>query len=131
MGEEEERAMSLRISGYNKYGNRKTEVDGILFDSAKEAQRYKELRLLEAAGEIKGLRIKPSWRLIVNGETIGKFTADFDYYKILHTVPTRYIVEDVKPDPDSRTGKRPPLSRDYILRKKLMHALFGITITEV
>jgi len=36
----------------NKYGNRKVTVDGITFDSRKEAARWQELRFLEKAGEI-------------------------------------------------------------------------------
>ncbi len=28
-----------------KYKNRKTEIDGVVFDSEKEARRYQELRL--------------------------------------------------------------------------------------
>ena len=36
----------------SKYGNIKTRVDGILFDSKKEAKRYLELKLLEKAGRI-------------------------------------------------------------------------------
>ena len=38
----------------SKYGNKKTIVDGIPFDSKKEAARYQELRLLDEAGEIWG-----------------------------------------------------------------------------
>lgn len=40
----------------SKYRNRRTEVDGVLFDSKGEAQRWQELRLLEQAGEIRDLR---------------------------------------------------------------------------
>lgn len=40
---------------YNKYKNRKVTVDGIKFDSMKEARRYKELKLLERGGAITGL----------------------------------------------------------------------------
>lgn len=40
----------------SKYGAVKTEVDGIMFDSKREASRYQELRLLEQAGEIANLR---------------------------------------------------------------------------
>lgn len=36
----------------NKYNNHKTIVDGIKFDSIREAERYQELKLLETAGEI-------------------------------------------------------------------------------
>ena len=48
----------------NKYGNKKTVVDGITFDSRKEAKRYQELKLLEKAGEIKDLRRQVKYELI-------------------------------------------------------------------
>jgi len=35
-----------------KYGNKKTVVDGITFDSMREANRYRELKLLERAGKV-------------------------------------------------------------------------------
>lgn len=41
----------------NKYNNRKTTVDGIKFDSIREAERYQELKLLEEAGEISHLEL--------------------------------------------------------------------------
>ena len=37
----------------NKYHAKKCVVDGITFDSIKEAGRYRELRLLERAGKIR------------------------------------------------------------------------------
>lgn len=39
---------------YRKYNNRKIEVDGMVFDSKKEASRYEELLLLQKAGAISG-----------------------------------------------------------------------------
>ena len=36
----------------NKYGSRKVEVNGIVFDSKREAARYQELLLLEKGPEI-------------------------------------------------------------------------------
>lgn len=39
-----------------KYGNQYTVVDGITFDSKREARHWQELRLRERAGEISGLR---------------------------------------------------------------------------
>lgn len=48
----------------SKYGNRKTVVNGIEFDSRKEAVRYQELRLLERAGKISGLRLQEKFVLI-------------------------------------------------------------------
>ena len=45
--------------GYSKYRNKKTELDGIAFDSKREAERYAELKLLERAGEISYLQLQP------------------------------------------------------------------------
>lgn len=102
---------------YNKYGNRQVEEDGYRFDSRAEYRRYRELKLMEKAGAIDDLTLHPSWELIVNGEKIGRYTADF-----LYCDPDKgLVVEDTK-------GVR---TRDYILRKKLMKAILGIEITEV
>lgn len=49
---------------YRKYGNKKITIDGIEFDSRKEAERYSELKLLERAGEIKDLELQKSFELI-------------------------------------------------------------------
>ena len=43
--------------GVSKYMAKKCQVDGIKFDSLKEARRYQELRLLERAGKIADLRV--------------------------------------------------------------------------
>lgn len=40
----------------NKFGAIKTTIDGIKFDSMREARRWGELRLMERAGEIRNLR---------------------------------------------------------------------------
>ena len=48
----------------SKYNSRKTIVDGIEFDSRKEAKRYKELALLERAGKISGLELQKRYELI-------------------------------------------------------------------
>jgi hypothetical protein len=99
----------------NKYSAIKTEVDGIIFDSKREAARFTELRLLERADKISDLRLQVKYDLIVNGHKIGSYTSDFEYEE-----EGKHIVEDCK-------GLR---HRDYIWRRKLMLALFGITIRE-
>ena len=48
---------------YRKYGNQKVIIDGIKFDSKAEAERYKELKILERAGKIRGLRLQPKYLL--------------------------------------------------------------------
>lgn len=81
----------------NKYKNKKTQVDMYVFDSAKEAQRYRELKLLEKAGEISNLELQPRFLLQdsfkKNGRTYRKveYVADFQYIENGKT-----IVEDVK-----------------------------------
>lgn len=49
-----------------KYGNTKITVDGIQFDSKREAARYQELRLLERAGVISFLQRQAKFQLIPN-----------------------------------------------------------------
>ena len=48
----------------NKYRNRRVTVDGISFDSVREAQRYRELKLLERSGKISGLELQKKFVLI-------------------------------------------------------------------
>lgn len=83
-----------------KYKNQKTQNDGILFDSKKEAKRYDELRLLERAKLITHLRVQPKFTLIQGfkdneGEhqRASVYIADFEYYEVK---TRRWIVEDVK-----------------------------------
>lgn len=108
----------------NKYGNRKVEVDGIRFDSLKEARRWQELRLLERAGEIHGLKRQVPFILIPsqrrNGKIVErpvKYIADFTYYG----KDDELIVEDTK-------GLR---THEYIIKRKIMLWEFGLQIREV
>ena len=47
----------------SKYNNQKTMVDGIKFDSKKEAEYYCQLKLLKQAGKIKDYRLQPRYEL--------------------------------------------------------------------
>ena len=103
----------------NKYGAVKTEVDGITFDSKKEAKRYTELKEMEANGEITNLArqrryvLQPAFEL--NGKKFRsiEYISDFEYDKdgIHHT-------EDVK-------GKILPV---FKLKAKLFAYKFGYEI---
>lgn len=99
-----------------KYRNRKTVVDGVTFDSAAEARRYGELKLLERAAQITALELQPAFRLVVNNLLICTYKADFTY----QDAANNRIVEDVK-------GMKTPV---YNLKKKLMRAIHGIEIYE-
>jgi len=103
----------------NKYNARKTVVDGVTFDSAKESRRYSELKLLEKAGVIHSLTLQPRFDLIVNGTKCGFYKADFKYVE-----NSREVVEDVK---SPMTAKLPV----YRLKKKLVKAIYGIDIVEI
>lgn len=59
----------------NKYNATKIEVDGIVFDSRKEARYYRELKFREQAGEISDLKLQVKYVLIPatkEPDTIGK-----------------------------------------------------------
>jgi len=81
----------------NKYRNKKTIIDGIKFDSKKEAARYQELKLMEKAGIIHDLELQPEFSILPkicwNQRTLRerKYRADFKY--IEHGAQ---VVEDVK-----------------------------------
>ena len=112
-----------RVAG-GKYGNRKTELNGKVFDSAKEAKRYAELQLMERAGQIWGLQTQVPFPLIPgqrdpDGHAIRGVTyvADFVYW----TDSKTRVVEDAK-------GYRTEV---YKIKKKLMLQIHGIWIREV
>ena len=92
----------------NKYNAIKCDYDGFSFDSKKERDRYLELQLLLAASHISDLEVHPRFDLMVNGQKIGRYTADFRY-----TQNGQTIVEDVKSPPTRK-------ARDYRLRKKIL-----------
>ena len=64
-----------------KYRARRTEIDGIVFDRAKEARRYLDLKLLERCGEIRALELQVRYELLPkNGrERAVHYVADFRY----------------------------------------------------
>lgn len=104
----------------SKFGNTKTEIDGIFFDSKKEARRYQELKLMERAGEIDDLKVKERFELIPkqDHERAAYYTADFSY-----RMGGQKVVEDVKCEATK--------TQVYVLRRKLMYQRYGIRIQEV
>lgn len=81
----------------SKYGAKKTEIDGIKFDSKKEGKRYLELKEMLKNNKISDLELQPRFLLQDKfkhgGKTIRKieYVADFKY-----KTGTDTIVEDVK-----------------------------------
>lgn len=101
----------------------RTEVDGVKFDSRAEARRWRELQLLERAGQIVDLKRQVPFPLIVNGVQVAKFIADFTY-RTSFGDPEHVIIEDVKSE---HTRKLPV----YRLKAKMFAAQYGRKITEV
>lgn len=111
---------------HNKYRAIKTTLDGITFDSKKEANRYAILKLREKTGSISHLELQPQFKVEINGRKICTYRADFQYIdKNVKGVDGQFgamVVEDVK-------GVKTPV---YRLKKKLVEAYFpGTIITEV
>lgn len=101
-----------------KFKNIRTEKDGQKFDSKWEAERFQQLKLMESAGEIRDLRAQVSFDLVVNGQLVCRYIADFVYVR-----NGRRVVEDSK--------SKPTVTRLYKLKAKLMKAIHGIEIVEV
>lgn len=129
-----------------KYRNQKTQVDGIPFDSQKEARRFIELKYLLKAGKIRNLKLQPQFTLqesyvTSDGERVRalRYVADFSYERAVErwiqagpehgTVPYEKkmewinVVEDVK--------SRATRTEKYKIKKKLMLERLGIAVEEI
>lgn len=125
------------MANYRKYKNRKVIVNGIKFDSKKEAKRYQELSLLEKAGAISDLQMQVKFLLIPaqyeiverygkKGQRLQSGTKCIEkecsyYADFVYNQGNKTIVEDTK-------GFKTP---EYIIKRKLMLFKYGIKIKEV
>lgn len=110
--------MSWRMS---KYHAKKTVVDGMTFDSRREADRYLVLKSMEEDGDIEDLRRQVRYELVPAFDVDGKhyrpvfYVADFVYVE-----DGKEVVEDVK-------GMR---TDTYKLKAKLFARRYGKVIRE-
>lgn len=108
-----------------KYNARKQVAsDGTKCASGKERRRYEQLLLMRKNGIIKDLRVQVPYELIPSqrdkdGKAVRSvvYVADFVY----KTADGAEVVEDAK-------GMRTPV---YLIKRKLMLFVHGITIKEV
>lgn len=98
----------------SKYKAIKTEVDGITFDSKREAFYYCYFKKLEQAKEIFNLQLQVPYTFVLDGKKIFKYVADF-----------QYIDKDGKGHVIDVKGVETPVFR---LKKKLIEAQYKITI---
>lgn len=109
----------------SKYHNKKVIIDGIKFDSKKEANRYQELKLMQRAGIISDLQRQVKYVLIPSqkgddGRVVERpctYIADFVYVD----ENGKKVVEDTK-------GYR---TSDYKIKRKLMLYTHGVKINEI
>ena len=109
--------------GQGKYHAKKTCVDGITFDSRREADRYLVLKSKEEDGAIEDLRLQVRYELVPAFDVDGKhyrpvfYVADFVY---IDKETGEEVVEDVK-------GMRTDV---YRLKSKLFARRYGKVIKE-
>lgn len=88
-----------------------------MFDSTKEANRYRELLILLKAGEIGHLELQVPYELNEGGNYSYKYVADFVY---LDARTGQKIVEDTK-------GHR---TREYLKKRRLMKKIYNVDVFE-
>jgi len=98
---------------YHKYHAQRTKIDGHVFDSKKEANRYAELKILERMGSIRDLVLQPVFILQEKIKDIRpiKYRADFQYFDVLNNT---VVVEDVK-------GFK---TKEYLIKIKIFRAKY-------
>lgn len=120
----------------SKYGNKRAVVNGIKFDSQKEASRYVFLRSALHDGRIRNLKLQPQFTLqesylTEDGERIQaiRYVADFAYQRPTEPDAQGHVywldvVEDVKGGNATKTAQ-------YKIKRKMFREKFGYDVTEV
>ncbi len=105
-----------------KYRNKKIVINGVQYDSKKEAKRHYYLLGLQEARQISNLQTQVKFELVPKqkGERAVNYVADFVYQKNGQTV-----VEDVK------GYKGGGAYSVFVIKRKLMLHKYGISIQEV
>lgn len=107
--------------GRSKYHAKKTTVDGITFDSRREADRYLVLKGMEDDGAIEDLRRQ------VRYELVPAFDVDGKHYRPVYYVADFVYVEDGKEVVEDVKGMRTDV---YRLKSKLFARRYGMSIRE-
>jgi len=110
-----------------KYRNQKTEIDGITFDSKREARRYAELQALASRNLIESLQhqvpfeLAPAVKFSSEGrkKPALRYVADFAYW-----LDGKFVVEDVKSPATAKAAA-------YRIKRHLMLSVHGIEVKEV
>lgn len=104
-----------------KYGNEKVDYNGMIFDSKREADYAKKLEYLKHAHELKErvtrIEYQVPYSITAKNKVVATYFADF-----------RVTYGDLYQEVIDVKGYRTPL---YILKKKLVEALYNIKIIEI
>lgn len=123
----------------SKYHSIATCIDGISFDSRKEARRYRELKLLEKAGRISNLEMQVPFELIpaqyeecdevyTKGAHKGERKRGACIEKAVTYKADFMYIEDGKIVAEDTKGFK---TKDYIIKRKLLLYVHGIRIKEI
>ena len=104
----------------NKFGAKKTTIDGLVFDSKWEGATWCNLKIRERVGEIIGLQRQIPFDLIVNGHHVTTYVADFVWTE---TATGERVVADAK--------SPATLTPEFRIKAKLLEALHGIVIQPI
>jgi len=120
----------------SKYGNKKAQHDGIIFDSRRERNRYIILSALQRAGEISDLKMQVSFEIIPAVYEIVEKQMKTKVKMVEKCVQraTHYIADFVYKDKDGNVvveDSKGCRTKEYLLKKKMMRAFLGIEIKEV
>jgi len=110
-----------------KYRNEKTVIDGITFDSKREAGRYHELKSLASRKLIEDLQhqvpfeLAPAVKFSSEGrkKPALRYVADFAYW-----LDGKFVVEDVKSPATAKAAA-------YRIKRHLMLSVHGIEVKDV
>lgn len=105
-----------------KYNAKKTSVDGLVFDSRREANRYVKLREMENNGEISDLQRQ------VRVELVPPFDRDGQHFRGIY-----YVVDFTYTDTDGNTiweDVKGVKTSVYLIKRKLVAYRYGVSIRE-
>jgi hypothetical protein len=109
----------------NKFGAKKTIIDGISFDSIKEGNYYSQLLQLKKAknenDRVIEIELQPRFDIKINDKNIGFYKADFG---ITFADGTKKII-------DVKGLKKGSAYQLFKLKKKIVEALYNIEIIEI
>jgi hypothetical protein len=132
---------------FHKSRKQRTEKYGKKFDNGDELKRYEYLMLRYRAGEITEPEVHPEFPVVINGVYCWTYVADFRYRLVIpggRMALGCEMIEDCKgtynkKKHQTRKGvvvrewkvRAPILEPEYIIKKKIVEALYEIKIEEI